>query len=110
MTWDFGGYVFTSPKKLNIPLQNDHKGIYSIGRTTDSDKSIRRVYIGETHDQTFDERITKSHHQYDCWNDALENSEYLVVSFYNMDDSTDDEIKKVELDLRSKKSTSCNEN
>ena len=109
MTWDFGGYSFTSHKKLIFPLENDHKGIYFIDKTKDSSDKIQRVYIGETRDQTFGERITKSHHKHDCWVDTLGNSEYLIIAFHNMDNSTDEEIGEVESDLRSKKSTSCND-
>jgi len=87
--WIFGGYDFTPLEKLNFPLENDHKGVYFIGKTMTSADTLDRVYIGETHDQTFGERITKSHHKYECWVGALEYSEYLVVSFYNMDKSSD---------------------
>ncbi|MFB5620433.1 MAG: hypothetical protein ACE5RC_04815 [Nitrosopumilus sp.] len=103
MTITIQGLEFTGPHYLDHCTLPSSSGIYSIMiETTTNTYSI--IYVGETSD--FSERLTTSHHKYDCWKP---HGVTLHYGLYMMPSSTSEQRTDLESKLISAINPPCND-
>lgn len=102
MSIKIAGLDFTGPHYLKYCNMPSKAGIYAIMIETGS-KQYTIVYIGETSD--FSDRVTLSHHKYDCWNNAGRD---IHFGLYEMPNSTSEERLQLEQKLISTMKPFCN--
>ena len=105
-TLTIAGFQFSYPQNLQFPLKNKNKGIYAIHRY--HNEKFYRVYVGSAFKQTFEERITISHHAYDCWKIREKQGGRLTIAFLQMNNFVEDKILARENQIIQETNPPCN--
>ena len=103
MTIKLGGIEFTGPHYLDHCNVPESSGIYAIMIHTDAN-NYEIIYVGES--SNLSERLTTSHHKYDCWKKYGETIHY---GLYVMSNSTQERRMEFEGQLINLLKPKCND-
>lgn len=110
MTITWGGIEFTGPHILSkCPTSND-SGLYSIMKKPDpisKPDTYTIIYFGESED--FSQRITSSHHKYDCWKKQAGSENGIYYGLNILPSSTEEKRREIESQLIEKYHPTCND-
>jgi len=111
MSVSWGDYDFQEPSLYSRGIVEGKGGVYAIMAKTKIEKGSQfyeTLYFGQT--DNFSERLTTSHHQYDCFKkEADKHNSEIYRELYFMVPSTEEERKEVECKLIKKYTPPCND-
>lgn len=110
MTITWGGIQFTGPHFLSSCNMPDSSGLYAImvkKDPTNKPSNYTIVYFGQT--SNFEERVSTSHHKYDCWQEQTGSDNEIFYGLNVMPNSTDEEREELESQLIKKYNPICND-
>jgi len=110
MTIKWGGIQFTGPHNLDSCAMPNESGLYSIMIKPDPDNKPNTytvVYFGES--ENFQDRLTSSHHKYDCWKKQVGSDNAIYFGLYVMSNSSEETRRELEAQLIQKIRTTCND-
>lgn len=109
MTITWGGIEFTGPHMLSFCPTGNSSGLYAImikPDPTNEPNTYTIIYFGET--ENFEERLTSSHHKYDCWNQRIGSDGEIYYGLHIMPNSTEEQRRELEGLLIEKHNPICN--
>ncbi|MGI0007351.1 MAG: GIY-YIG nuclease family protein [Nitrosotalea sp.] len=109
MTIAIGNAQFTGPHFLTACPTGNSSGLYAIMIKPDpvsKPDDYTLIYIGET--SNFEERLTTSHHRYDCWKRQAGSEDKIFYGLHVMKSSTEAQRLDLESDLIQQHDPICN--
>jgi len=104
-------HKFTKEGSLSEWDPPKNSGVYVIAYREDptaQSTTYTPIYVGES--ENFDDRGFSSHHKRECWLKLVNNNEKrLAVYLYAMPNSTAEERRKIEDEVKKIRSPSCND-
>ncbi len=109
MTIKIGNVDFTGPHFLSGCPTGNSSGLYAIMIKPDPNTkpdTYTLIYIGET--SNFENRLTGSHHRYDCWKRQAGSEDKIFYGLHIMDSSTEQQRLNLETSLIQQYDPICN--
>lgn len=110
MTITCAGISFTGPHMLSYCPTGNSSGLYAImikPDPTSAPDTYTIIYFGES--GNFEERLSSSHHKYDCWSKRSGPDGEIYYGLHIMKNSTEEQRRELEAQLIERYKPVCND-